>query len=130
MSSTLPSRAQSRSAAQPRARALSNLLFVVAALVFAMVVVGGTGSIVGSILGAAILVGIPELETFLPLPIGAGAFLQQVLYAMLVLLFLVLRPQGILGRRAAVMRAPLAEEETAAPAAEASVSPTAMRRGA
>jgi len=99
-------------------------------LIFTMVVVGGTGSIVGSILGAAILVGIPELETFLPLPIGAGAFLQQVLYAMLVLLFLVLRPQGILGRRAAVMRAPLAEEETAAPAAEASVSPTAMRRGA
>src|SRR5438105_7305506 len=41
MSSTLPSRAQSRSAARPRARALSNLLLVVAALVFAMVVVGG-----------------------------------------------------------------------------------------
>src|SRR5438105_8203455 len=41
MSSTLPSRAQSRSAAQPRARALSNLLFVVAGLVFFMVVVGG-----------------------------------------------------------------------------------------
>ena len=99
-------------------------------LIFTMVVVGGTGSIVGSILGAAILVGIPELETFLPLPIGAGAFLQQVLYAILVLLFLVLRPQGILGRRAAVMRAPSAQEEMAAPAAEAGVSPTAMRRGA
>ena len=99
-------------------------------LIFTMVVVGGTGSIVGSILGAAILVGIPELETFLPLPIGAGAFLQQVLYAILVLLFLVLRPQGILGRRVAVMRAPSAQEETAAPAAEAGVSPTAMRRGA
>jgi ABC-type branched-subunit amino acid transport system permease subunit len=99
-------------------------------LIFTMVVVGGTGSIVGSILGAAILVGIPELETFLPLPIGAGAFLQQVLYAILVLLFLVLRPQGILGRRVAVMRAPSAQEETAAPAAEAGVRPRAMRRGA
>src|SRR5437667_3009164 len=41
MSSALASPVQSRSAAQPSARALSNLLFVVAALVFAMVVVGG-----------------------------------------------------------------------------------------
>ena len=41
MDSTLASPVQSRSATQPRARALSNLLFVVAALVFAMVVVGG-----------------------------------------------------------------------------------------
>src|SRR5437764_9672891 len=41
MDSTLASSVQSRSATQPRSRALSNLLFVVAALVFAMVVVGG-----------------------------------------------------------------------------------------
>src|SRR4051812_44642053 len=41
MDSTLASPVQSRSATQPRARALSNLLLVVAALVFAMVVVGG-----------------------------------------------------------------------------------------
>jgi cytochrome c oxidase assembly protein subunit 15 len=41
MDSALASSVQSRPATQPRARALSNLLFVVAALVFAMVVVGG-----------------------------------------------------------------------------------------
>src|SRR5437763_5332739 len=41
MSSALASPVQSRSAAQPRARALPNLLLFVAALVFAMVVVGG-----------------------------------------------------------------------------------------
>src|SRR4051812_7979858 len=41
MDSTLASPVQSRSATQPRARALSNLLLLVAAMVFAMVIVGG-----------------------------------------------------------------------------------------
>jgi cytochrome c oxidase assembly protein subunit 15 len=41
MDSALPSAVTTRSAAGPRPRALSNLLFAVAALVFAMVVVGG-----------------------------------------------------------------------------------------
>ena len=41
MESTLAASPQSRSAARPQPRALSNLLFVVAAMVFAIVVVGG-----------------------------------------------------------------------------------------
>src|ERR1700756_4660263 len=41
MDSALPSQARSRAEPQTRPRALSNLLFVTAALVFAMVVVGG-----------------------------------------------------------------------------------------
>jgi len=41
MDSALPSSSSARSAYRPRPRALANLLFIVAALVFAMVVVGG-----------------------------------------------------------------------------------------
>src|SRR5881628_3602961 len=41
MASALPSTASTRAKAEPRPRALSNLLLAVAGLVFAMVVVGG-----------------------------------------------------------------------------------------
>lgn len=67
-------------------------------LVFTIVVLGGTGTILGGIVGAIIVVGLPEMLTFLPTTPGGGTYLQQVIYAALVLIFLVLRPQGIAGR--------------------------------
>ena len=62
-----------------------------------MVVVGGTATIWGPVIGAAILTVLPQAISFLGLPAAVAAPLQGCMYAVLVLVFLFLRPQGILG---------------------------------
>ena len=64
-----------------------------------MVVVGGTATIWGPAIGAAILTVLPQAITFLDLPASVSGPLQGILYTLLVLGFLFLRPQGILGPR-------------------------------
>jgi len=60
-------------------------------LIFLMAILGGLGSIPGSIAGAAILVGLPEALRFLqPYRLGLVGFLMMVL--------MIYRPQGLLGR--------------------------------
>ena len=65
-----------------------------------IVVVGGTATIWGPVIGAAILTVLPQAITFLALPEAVAGPLQGILYTLLVLGFLFLRPQGILGSRA------------------------------
>lgn len=65
------------------------------AMILTMVVVGGMGSIYGPIVGAAILILLPEGITFLNLPSSVMASLQGILFSLLVILFLFLRPQGL-----------------------------------
>ena len=65
-----------------------------------MVVVGGTATIWGPVIGAAILTVLPQAITFLALPASIAGPLQGILYTLLVLAFLFMRPQGILGSRA------------------------------
>ena len=69
-----------------------------------MVVVGGTATIWGPLIGAAILTVLPQAITFLDLPASVSGPLQGILYTLLVLGFLFLRPQGILGSRAGAAR--------------------------
>lgn len=64
-------------------------------LILAMVFVGGTGSLTGSILGAALLVLLPEPLRFLPLPSGIIGGMRQALYALLLVLIVLKRPQGL-----------------------------------
>ena len=61
-----------------------------------MVVVGGMGSTWGPVLGAVVLTVLPQAITFLDLPTAIMAPLQGMLYTLLVILFLFLRPQGLL----------------------------------
>ena len=63
-----------------------------------MVVFGGMGSISGSFVGAAILVIFPELLRFLGLPSSIAAPLRQMIYGLLLIILMLRRPQGILGR--------------------------------
>ena len=60
-------------------------------LILAMVVLGGMGSIGGSVLGAVILTILPELLR------QAHAY-QELIYGGLLVLLLIWRPEGILGR--------------------------------
>ncbi len=66
-------------------------------LIISMVIVGGLASVEGSIIGAAILILLPEPLRFLPLPSFAIGALRQMIYAGLLILLLIKRPQGISG---------------------------------
>ena len=69
-----------------------------------MIVIGGMGSMTGAILGAIIVTLLPELLRNLPpIQIGATVFqfadLRLVIFALILILTMILRPQGILGTR-------------------------------
>ncbi len=69
-----------------------------------MIVIGGMGSMTGAILGAIIVTLLPELLRQLPeIQVGATTFqfadLRLVIFALILILTMILRPQGILGTR-------------------------------
>ena len=63
-----------------------------------MVIFGGMGSISGSIVGAAILVILPELLRFLGMPSSIAAPMRQMIYGLLLIILMIKRPQGIMGK--------------------------------
>jgi branched-chain amino acid transport system permease protein len=63
-----------------------------------MVVFGGMASLGGSFIGAASLVIFPELLRFLGLPSSVAAPLRQMIYGLLLIVLMLKRPQGILGK--------------------------------
>jgi branched-chain amino acid transport system permease protein len=72
-----------------------NLNFVKSIEVIVMIVLGGIGSITGAVLGATTLTILPEaLRTFDQQFPG----LRMVIYALLLILLMIFRPQGLLGR--------------------------------
>jgi len=62
-----------------------------------MVIFGGMGSIPGSIVGAVILVVLPELLRFLGMPSSIAAPMRQMIYGLILILLMIRRPQGIMG---------------------------------
>jgi branched-chain amino acid transport system permease protein len=67
------------------------------AQILTMVVLGGMATPYGPVLGALLLIAIPQAITFLDLPQSIMAPLQGIIFTALVLLFLFLRPAGLLG---------------------------------
>jgi len=63
-----------------------------------MVIFGGMGSISGSIAGAVILVVLPEVLRFLGMPSSIAAPMRQMIYGLLLVILMLKRPQGIMGR--------------------------------
>ena len=65
--------------------------------IIVMVILGGMGSLSGSVLAAGILTALPELLRQLP---AAWQFpeLRMLLYAILLILMMMLRPQGLFGK--------------------------------
>lgn len=59
--------------------------------IVSMVILGGSGSIPGSILGAIVLTLLPEVARFL-------ADYRMLIYGLMIVLIMILRPKGILGR--------------------------------
>jgi len=69
-------------------------------LIISMVILGGAGSLWGPLIGAIALVTLPEALRFLGLPSSVAANLRQVVYGALLLLVMLLRPRGLVGKYA------------------------------
>lgn len=65
---------------------------------FTIIIVGGLSSAKGSIAGALILISLPEVLRFIGLPYETAAQLRQIIYGALLVLMMILRPQGLFGK--------------------------------
>lgn len=66
--------------------------------VLLMVILGGMGSLVGSIIGAAFLILLPELLRFLGMPSSVAAPLRQMIYGLILIILMLWRQQGLFGK--------------------------------
>ena len=68
--------------------------------IISIVIIGGAGNIWGSVLGAAVLVILPEALRFLGMPSSIAANMRQIIYGALLVIFMLFRPQGFIGEYA------------------------------
>jgi branched-chain amino acid transport system permease protein len=92
----------------------SSFTILTSIYVLTLVIVGGSGSVLGSLVGTVAIVAMEESLRFVDLPANTVGQVRQAGYGALLILFVLLRPQGLLGgssRRRA--RAALAAEKAA-----------------
>ncbi len=77
----------------PSSFALHESIFIAS-----LVILGGSERLAGPIVGAFVLLAIPEALKFLAIPDTIAAPLRQVIYGALLVAFMLLRPEGLLGR--------------------------------
>lgn len=65
--------------------------------IISIVIIGGAGSLRGPVVGAVVLVTLPELLRFVGLPSPVAANVRQILYGGALIAFMMWRPQGLLG---------------------------------
>jgi len=63
-----------------------------------MVIIGGTGTLLGPVIGAVIVLLLPALLTYLPyLPPTEIGSIQQMIYGLAMVLLMIFRPSGLWG---------------------------------
>jgi branched-chain amino acid transport system permease protein len=67
-------------------------------LIISMVIVGGAGSTWGPLVGAVVLVTLPEALRFIGLPSAVAANLRQIIYGSLLVIMMMFRPRGLVGQ--------------------------------
>jgi branched-chain amino acid transport system permease protein len=67
-------------------------------LIISMVIVGGAGSLWGPLVGAFVLVTLPEALRFVGLPDAVAANLRQIIYGSLLVIMMMFRPRGLVGK--------------------------------
>jgi branched-chain amino acid transport system permease protein len=68
-------------------------------LLLTMVVLGGARTLAGSIVGPLVLLALPQLLTLIDIPTTTAAAVRQGVYGLLLILFMVFRPQGLVGQK-------------------------------
>jgi branched-chain amino acid transport system permease protein len=70
-------------------------------LLMAMVIIGGTGTLIGPVVGAAIVMALPAALTYLPfIPPSELGTIQQIIYGSAMVILMMYRPGGVVGARA------------------------------
>ncbi len=64
--------------------------------IIVMVILGGEANFWGPLVGAAILVGLPEVLRFVPGAAGVVDVLREIFYGLILMFMMIFRPQGIL----------------------------------
>lgn len=64
-----------------------------------MVVVGGARTLAGSVLGPFVLLALPQILALIDIPSSVAAAARQLIYGLLLIAFMVFRPQGLLGEK-------------------------------
>jgi branched-chain amino acid transport system permease protein len=67
-------------------------------LIISMVIIGGAGSLWGPLVGAFVLVTLPEALRFIGLPTATAANLRQIIYGALLVVMMMIRPRGLMGK--------------------------------
>jgi branched-chain amino acid transport system permease protein len=67
--------------------------------ILALVVIGGVGNVFGSVVGAAVLITIPEMLRFFDVATTVASPIREILYGALMIVFIRLRPKGLLPER-------------------------------
>jgi branched-chain amino acid transport system permease protein len=67
-------------------------------LIISMVIIGGAGSRWGPLIGAVVLVTLPEALRFIGLPSSVAANLRQIIYGALLVIMMMFRPRGLVGK--------------------------------
>ena len=66
--------------------------------IISIVIIGGAGSLWGPVVGAVLLVMLPEALRFVGMPSSIAANMRQILYGGLLVAFMMWRPQGLVGK--------------------------------
>jgi len=66
-------------------------------LILTMVIIGGADSFYGPIVGAVVLVALPEILRFIGIPTSSAAHVKQMLYGSILIAAMLWRPQGLMG---------------------------------
>jgi branched-chain amino acid transport system permease protein len=77
----------------PSSFALHESIFIAS-----LVILGGSERLAGPIVGTFLLLAIPEVLKFLAIPDTVAAPMRQIIYGALLIIFMLVRPEGILGR--------------------------------
>ncbi len=64
--------------------------------IIAMIIVGGSGSVLGVTLGSTLLIILPQFISFLKLPITIVGPIQRLIYGILLVVFMRIRPEGLI----------------------------------
>jgi branched-chain amino acid transport system permease protein len=68
-------------------------------LILTMMVLGGARTLAGSIVGPFVLLALPQLLAMVEIPTTIAAAMRQLVYGVLLIAFMLFRPQGLLGER-------------------------------
>jgi branched-chain amino acid transport system permease protein len=68
-------------------------------LILTMMVLGGARTLAGSIIGPFVLLALPQILALVAIPTTIAAAMRQLIYGVLLIAFMLFRPQGLLGER-------------------------------